>query len=213
MSRLLIIVLLTTSGFAYSQNKDYSYTYIELSATQSEDIGHIGDISISLPVVPIYFRGSIKEEVVESIQTIYNKTGEVVTMGGHFSISEILNSVTKFKLSKFVDIYAEIGVNKWELEDPTKLTETGTDVYAKAGLRTGNTSGWEFDLYLEQTRLVEPVYNPSTGVVDFSLSEETNNNLGIKVINHFRNRLSFSLGFNNDDFFGSSVSLGLRYSL
>ena len=217
MSKLFILFLLMASSFASSQDKEYSYTYIELSATQSEDIGYIGYISINLPAIPIYFKGAMKEEEVKSEKTIFKKTGQAVTVGIHSSIADILNSVSKnglsFNFGKFMDIYAEIGINEWGLEDPSKLTETGTDAYAKAGLRIGDSEGWEYDLYLETTRLAEVKFNPVTGVGEYQLAEETNDNLGIKVINHFKDKISFSLGFNNDNFSGSAVSLGLRYSL
>ena len=60
MSKLFILFLLMVSSFAYSQDKDYSYTYIELSVTESEDIGYIGFLSIKLPAIPIYFKGAMK---------------------------------------------------------------------------------------------------------------------------------------------------------
>ena len=217
MSKLFILFLLMASSFAYSQDKDYSYTYIELSVTESEDVGYIGFLSIKLPAIPIYFKGAMKEEEVESEKTIYKKIGQTITVGVHSSIADILNSVSKnglsFNFGQFMDIYAEIGANEWELENPSKLTETGTDAYAKAGLRIGDADGWEYDLFFEKTRLAEVKFNPITGVGEYQFAEETNDNLGIAVIKHFKNKIGFSLGFNNDDFSGPAISLGLRYSL
>ena len=54
--------------------------------------------------------------------------------------------------------------------------------------------------------------DPITNDAEYSLSEETNNNIGIKVINNFGENLAYSFSVANDDFSGSSFSLGFRYN-
>ena len=112
-----------------------------------------------------------------------------------------------------MDIYGEIGANKWELEDALETTEAGTDAYVQAGLRFGDSDGWEINLYLENTKLAEVIKNSETDETEYSFSEETNNTLGIRFVNNFRDNISLTFGLTEDDFSGSSAFLGIRFRL
>ena len=90
--------------------------------------------------------------------------------------------------------------------------EDGTDAYARAGIRIGDSTAWEYDLFVEKTKIASVYTDPETGSTKYLLSDETNNKIGLKVINHFGENFSFNFGLANDDFSGSSFSLGLRYS-
>ena len=93
-SRFLIFLLLIMSSVVHAQNKDFSYTYVELNATQAENIGYVATISIGLPA-SIYLKGSVKNEDVKSKEALFQKTGQLVAIGYHSSIADIFKSVVR----------------------------------------------------------------------------------------------------------------------
>ena len=216
MKKILFTFLLTFYINGNAADKDYSYSYIELGINQTDEIGYQGELSLNLPSLPIYLKGLIKDEKVESNNSSYDKTGTTLAIGVHTSLSDIFNGVSMrgltFDFEKILELYAEIGFNIWELEDESTIAEDGTDAYARAGLKIGSASAWEYDLFVEKTKLAEVALDPITNKNKYTFSDQTNNNIGIKIINHLGESASYSLGYNNDDFSGSSFSLGFRYN-
>ena len=215
-SRFLIFLLLMMSSVAHSQNKEFSYTYLELNATQSENIGYVATISVGLPA-SIYLKGSVKNEDIKSKETLFQKTGQLVAIGYHSSIADIFKSVSKsgfsFNFARIMDVYAEIGANTWELENLANGTKGSTDTYVQAGIRMGDAEGWEYNLYLESSRFAVIEINSSTDEVEYALSDEVNNDIGIRIINNFSNRMSVNFSLNNNNFSGASAAFGLRFRL
>ena len=127
---LMFFVLFPILGF--SQEKDYSYTFIDINTTHSNDIGYVGDIYLGLPA-SLYLKGSIRDEEVKTKETIYSKTREIVAIGYHSSIADIFKNVSKsgfaFNFARVMDVYAELGVNQWELTNPENEEKTGSDLY------------------------------------------------------------------------------------
>ena len=187
MKRVLAAFFLLGSSVAYSDEGGYEYTYLELAANYSEDVGYNGALSANVPSLPFYIKASITEEDVKSQGVQYKKSTEALSFGVHASITDILNGISKsglsFSFDTFLDVYAEVGVNRWE-----------------------------YDLYVEKTKLAEPVIDPATNTSKYFLSSETNNNIGIRVTTHLGKNLATSFGYNNDDFSGSTLSLGARLS-
>ena len=216
MKKILILIFMLFPVFSYSQEKKYSYSYIDINATYSNDIGYVSEISLGLPA-GVYLKGSIRNENTETKNTIYDKTRETVAVGYHTTIADIFKNVTKsgfaFNFARIMDIYTELGVNQWELISPENDIETGSDLYAKAGIRTGNGDGWELDLFLESTKMADVEMNPVTQKIEYSLEGELNNNIGFKFINNATNNFGYSLGLSHDDFSGLTPSIGIRISL
>jgi hypothetical protein len=103
--------------------------------------------------------------------------------------------------------------SKKDNENTTKITKTGSDIYAQAGLKMGDTGGWEFNLFLESTKLAEVDLDPISQKLKYSLDGEINNNFGFKFINHSMDNLGYSVGLSHDGFSGLSTSVGVRVGL
>ena len=133
------------------------------------------------------------------------------------SIADILKNVTKngfeFNFTRFMDFYAEVGADKWELESLAQLSEAGTDIYVRGGIRMGDSEGWETNLYLENRSLAEVEINKESGEADYTLSEEINNTLGVRFTNNFHENMSVNINLGNDDIIGSTASVGIRFRL
>ena len=97
--------------------------------------------------------------------------------------------------------------------NPENEEKTGSDLYAHAGIKTGNSEGWEFNLFLESTKMADVELDPITQEIDYSLNGELNNNFGFKFINNSLDNFGYSLGLSHDDFSGLTPSIGIRISL
>jgi hypothetical protein len=162
MKKLSLLLILFIPVLAFSQDKKFSYTYIDLIATNTNGIGYIGDISLGLPA-SLYVKGSIRDEEVKSGNTVYQKSKKIVALGYHSSIADIFKNVSKsgfsFNFARIMDVYAELGVNQWELENPTKITKTGSDIYAQAAkalITEGKANAVDFPEFATETGFKPP---------------------------------------------------------
>jgi len=215
MKKVIVIFFVFLSFNVHSADKDYSFTYLDLSVNYNEDISYEGELSLNLPSLPIYIKGNLEHEKTEAEDINFDKDSTTIAVGVHGSISDFVSTISSggldVNLKQILELYAELGFNKWELEDESNNLEDGTDAYARAGIKIGDATAWEYDLFIEKTKIANLYTDPQTGETKYSLSDETNNKIGLKVINHFGENVSYSLGLANDDFSGSSLSLGLRY--
>ena len=126
----LLSLLLFFSPIVTAQDTEFSYTYIDITATNAEGVGYLGDVYLGLPA-SLYIKGSVRDEEVKSDSTIYQRSKKVAALGYHQSIADIFKNVSKsgysFNFARIMDIFVELGVNQWELEDPTSLIKTGSE--------------------------------------------------------------------------------------
>ena len=216
MKKLLAVLLFIGVSSLSADDEDFSYTYLDLSAVQAEDTGYDATVSLGLPF-SLYLRGTIEDIDAEIENTSFEKSSSIVSLGAHISIADILKNVTvdsfKFNFARFMDFYAELGADKWELENISGLSEEGTDAYIQGGIRLGDSEGWELNIYLENRSLAEVAINPENGEAEYTLSDDVNNTLGIRFINNFNDNISLNINLDNDDSIGSTASIGIRFRL
>ena len=216
MKKLLAAFLFFGVTFVSADDEDFSYTYLDFSAVQAEDTGYDATLSLGLPF-SLYLRGSLEDIDVEIENSIFKKSSSIVSLGTHVSIADILKNVTKngfsFNFARFMDFYAELGADKWELENIDGVSEDGTDAYIQGGIRVGDSEGWELSVYLENRSLAEVEISQENGKAEYMLSDEVNNTLGIKFTNNFQENMSLNINLDNDDVIGSTASIGIRFRL
>ena len=216
MKKLLAVLLFIGVSFLSADDEDFSYTYFDLSAVQADDTGYDATVSLGLPF-SLYLRGTLEDIDAEIENAIFQKSSSIVSLGTHVSIADLLKNVTKdgfkFNFARFMDFYAELGADKWELENIEGLTEEGTDAYIQGGIRVGDSDGWELSVYLENRSLAEVEINKDNGKAEYTLSDDVNNTLGIKFINNFHENMSLNVNLDNDDSIGSTASIGIRFRL
>tara|TARA_Y100000748_G_scaffold301039_1_gene300587 strand:+ start:94 stop:744 length:651 start_codon:yes stop_codon:yes gene_type:complete len=216
MKKLLAVLLFIGGPFISADDEDFSYTYLDLSAVQAKDTGYDATVSLGLPF-SLYLRGSIEGVDTEIENAIFEKSSSIISIGTHVSIADLLKNVTKdgfkFNFARFMDFYAELGTDKWELENIDGVSEEGTDAYIQGGIRVGDSEGWELSIYLENRSLAEVEINQENGKAEYALSDDVNNTLGIKFINNFQENMSMNINLDNDDVIGSTVSIGIRFRL
>ena len=216
MKKLLAVLLFIGVSFTSADDEDFSYTYFDLSAVQADDTGYDATISLGLPF-SLYLRGTVEDIDAEIENAIFQKSSSIVSLGTHVSIADLLKNVTKdgfkFNFARFMDFYAELGADKWELENIEGVAEEGTDAYIQGGIRVGDSDGWELSIYLENRSLAEVEINKDNGKAEYTLSDDVNNTLGIKFINNFHENMSLNINLDNDDSIGSTASIGIRLRL
>ena len=216
MKKLLAVLLFIGVSFTSADDEDFSYTYFDLSAVQADDTGYDATVSLGLPF-SLYLRGTLEDIDAEIENAIFQKSSSIVSLGTHVSIADLLKNVTKdgfkFNFARFMDFYAELGADKWELENIEGVTEEGTDAYIQGGIRVGDSDGWELSIYLENRSLAEVEVNIDNGKAEYTLSDDVNNTLGIKFINNFHENMSLNINLDNDDSIGSTASIGIRFRL
>ena len=216
MKKLLAVLLFFGVSFLSADDEDFSYTYFDLSAVQADDTGYDATVSLGLPF-SLYLRGTVEDIDAEIENAIFQKSSSIVSLGTHVSIADLLKNVTKdgfkFNFARFMDFYAELGTDKWELENIGGVTEEGTDAYIQGGIRVGDADGWELSVYLENRSLAEVEINKDNGKAEYTLSDDVNNTLGIKFINNFHENMSLNINLDNDDSIGSTASIGIRFRL
>ena len=216
MKKLLAVLLFIGVSFLSADDEDFSYTYFDLSAVQADDTGYDATVSLGLPF-SLYLRGTLEDIDAEIENAIFQKSSSIVSLGTHVSIADLLKNVTKdgfkFNFARFMDFYAELGTDKWELENIEGVTEEGTDAYIQGGIRVGDSDGWELSVYLENRSLAEVEINKDNGKAEYTLSDDVNNTLGIKFINNFHENMSLNINLDNDDSIGSTASIGIRFRL
>jgi len=216
MKKLLAVLLFFGVSCLSADDEDFSYTYLDLSAVQAEGTGYDATVSLGLPL-SLYLRGSLEDIDTEIENSIFKKSSSIVSLGTHISIADILKNVTKngfsFNFARFMDFYAELGADKWELENNEGVSEEGTDAYIQGGIRFGDSEGWELSVYLENRSLAEVEISQENGKAEYTLSDDVNNTLGIKFTNNFQENMSLNINFDNDDVIGSTASVGIRFRL
>jgi|TARA_B100000902_G_C27264375_1_gene892649 hypothetical protein len=216
MKKLLAVLLFFGVSFLSADDEDFSYTYFDLSAVQADNTGYDATFSLGLPF-SLYLRGSVEDIDAEIENAIFEKSSSIVTLGAHVSIADLLKNVTKdgfkFNFARFMDFYAELGSDKWELENIDGVSEEGTDAYIQGGIRIGDSEGWELSVYLENRSLAEVEISQDNGKAEYTLSDDVNNTLGIKFTNNFQENMSMNINLDNDDVIGSTASIGIRFRL
>ena len=78
----LLSLLLFFSPIVTAQETEFSYTYIDITATNAEGVGYLGDVYLGLPA-SLYIKGSVRDEEVKSDSTIYQRSKKVAALGYH----------------------------------------------------------------------------------------------------------------------------------
>ncbi len=106
MKKFMILILCSSFSYLSADDKDFSYTYFELSAVQAENTGYNVTTSLGLPL-SLYLKASLNDKEIDLIGHVYHKSGSVVSIGTHVSIADLLKNVTKdgfsFNFVRFMD--------------------------------------------------------------------------------------------------------------
>ena len=122
----------------------------------------------------------------------YDKFSKAVRIGAHVGIGDVLNSVSvsdvSLKIENFMDIFLELGIKATDIENKTTFSESDSQANVIAGLRFGDSNGWEGKVYIDfskETEIVQQECPPNlvctafeTSQVTYVLDDETDQKFG-----------------------------------
>jgi len=188
---LFALNLFSENGRLDRDSNDYRYTSFGLHAFNGEDSGLEGRLSLALPG-PLYIVAEAKADGVNVEAEEYDKFSKALRIGAHVGIGDVLNSVSvsnvSLKIENFMDIFLELGVRATDIENKTTFSESDSQANVIAGLRFGDSNGWEGKVYVDfskETEVVQQECPPNlvctafeTSQVTYLLDDETDQKFG-----------------------------------
>ena len=183
--------LLSEDGRLDRGPNDYRYTSIGLHALNGEDSGLEARVSLALPG-PLYLIAEAKADGISVDTEEYDKFTKALRIGAHVGIGDVLNSVSvgdvSLKIENFMDVFLELGIKATDIENQTSFSESDTQANVIAGLRFGDSNGWEGRVYVDfskETEIVQQECPPNlvctafeTSQVTYLLDDETDQKFG-----------------------------------
>lgn len=183
--------LLSENGRLDRGPNDYRYTSIGLHAFNGEDSGLETRVSLALPG-PLYLIAEAKADGIDVDTEEYDKFTKALRIGAHVGIGDVLNSVSvgdvSLKIENFMDVFLELGIKATDIENQTSFSESDTQANVIAGLRFGDSNGWEGRVYVDfskETEIVQQECPPNlvctafeTSQVTYVLDDETDQKFG-----------------------------------
>ena len=188
---LFALNLFSENGRLDRDPNDYRYTSFGLHAFNGEDSGLEGRLSLALPG-PLYLVAEARADGVDVETEEYDKFSKAVRIGAHVGIGDVLNSVSvsdvSLKIENFMDIFLELGIKATDIENKTTFSESDSQANVIAGLRFGDSNGWEGKVYIDfskETEIVQQECPPNlvctafeTSQVTYVLDDETDQKFG-----------------------------------
>ena len=188
---LFTLNLISEDGRLDRDPNDYRYTSIGLHAFNGEDSGLEARVSLALPG-PLYLIAEAKADGIDVDTEEYDKFTKALRIGAHVGIGDVLNSVSvgdvSLKIENFMDVFLELGIKATDIENQTSFSESDTQANVIAGLRFGDSNGWEGKVYVDfskETEIVQQKCPPNlvctafeTSQVNYVLDDETDQKFG-----------------------------------
>jgi hypothetical protein len=223
---LLVTALLGFSSFSFSAEEKkeksdgfkYSSLGIDLIQTDKTAIG--AKASLPLPG-GLYIVLERKAEGIDTSDDSYDRVINAARIGVHAGIGDIFSSVSakglKLSVKNIFDVYAEIGVKSTAYEsDINSFSEDDAQANVIAGIRFGNSSGWEGKLFIDLSKDSElkikpcPTGQVCTQLIEYELDDETDQKFGAGVLYNINKRSAVSFEMSSSKIFDASMKIGYQ---
>ena len=201
-------------------SKDFKYSHLKLDLIQTDDTA-VG-LSASLPLPGgLYIVLQRKAEDVDTSDDSYDRIINAARLGIHAGIGDIFESISsngiKLDVKNFFDVYAELGLKSTSYEtDIVSFSEDDSQANVIAGIRFGNPSGWEGNLFVDFSKDSEikikecPAGQVCTTLVEYELADKTDQKFGAGLQYNINKRTAVTLEMMSSKIFDSSVSLSYK---
>ena len=201
-------------------SKNFKYSHLKLGLIQTDDTA-IG-LSASLPLPGgLYIVLQRKAEGVDTSDDSYDRIINAARLGIHAGIGDIFESISsngiKLDVKNFFDVYAELGLKSTSYEtDIVSFSEDDSQANVIAGIRFGNPSGWEGNLFVDFSKDSEikinecPAGQICTQLVEYELADKTDQKFGGGLQYNINKRSAVTLEMMSSKIFDSSVSLSYK---
>jgi len=222
---LIAALIFTISAFAEEgrlgrEANEYRYTSLGIDIIQTEKTGIGAKLSIALPG-PLYLVVERKAEGVDTKDDSYDRIVNAARIGAQIGIGDLLSNVSakgvNLGIKNFFDVYGEFGVKTTSIEgDINSFSEDDAQANVIAGIRFGDSNQWEgkiFADYSKESDVVQktcPVETVCPAVVEFVLSEETDQKYGASFLYNITKRTAFSVELSSSKVFDSTFKIGYQ---
>jgi|TARA_B110000902_G_scaffold264133_1_gene344810 hypothetical protein len=222
---LIAALIFTISAFAEEgrlgrEANEYRYTSLGIDVIQTEKTGIGARLSIALPG-PLYLVVERKAEGVDTKDDSYDRIVNAARIGAQIGIGDLLSNVSakgvNLGIKNFFDVYGEFGVKTTSIEgDINSFSEDDAQANVIAGIRFGDSNQWEgkiFADYSKESDVVQktcPVETVCPAVVEFVLSEETDQKYGASFLYNITKRTAFSVELSSSKVFDSTFKIGYQ---
>ena len=202
------------------RSEDFKYSHLKLDLVQTDDTA-IG-LSASLPLPGgLYIVLQRKAEGVDTSDDSYDRIINAARLGIHAGIGDIFESISsngiKLDVKNFFDVYAELGLKSTSYEtDIVSFSEDDSQANVIAGIRFGNPSGWEGNLFVDFSKDSEikikecPASQICTELVEYELADKTDQKFGAGLQYNINKRSAITLEMMSSKIFDSSLSLSYK---
>ena len=202
------------------RSEDFKYSHLKLDLVQTDDTA-IG-LSASLPLPGgLYVVLQRKAEGVDTSDDSYDRIINAARLGINAGIGDIFESISsngiKLDVKNFFDVYAELGLKSTSYEtDIVSFSEDDSQANVIAGIRFGNPSGWEGNLFVDFSKDSEikikecPAGQVCTTVVEYELADKTDQKFGAGLQYNINKRSAVTLEMMSSKIFDSSLSLSYK---
>ena len=196
----------------------YSSIGIDLIQTDKTAIG--AKASLPLPG-GLYIVLERKAEGIDTSNDSYDRIINAARIGIHGGIGDIFSSISakgvKLNVKNIFDVYAEFGVKSTAYDSEiNSFSEDDAQANIIAGLRFGNSSGWEGKLFVDISKDSElkiktcPIGQVCTEAIEYELDDETDQKFGAGAQYNINKRSAVYFEMSSSKIFDSSMKIGYK---
>ena len=224
----LVTAFIGFSTFSLSDEEEkekyegFKYSSIGIDLIQTDKTAIGAKASLPLPG-GLYIVLERKAEGIDTSNDSYDRIINAARIGVHAGIGDIFSSVSakglKLSVKNIFDVYAEFGVKSTAYEsDINSFSEDDAKANVIAGIRFGNSSGWEGKLFIDLSKDSELKTKPCpTGqvcaqLVEYELDDDTDQKFGAGVLYNINKRSAVSFEMSSSKIFDASMKIGYQFN-
>ncbi len=226
MQHYLFVFLVVFSSLSFSENEkkdksnDFKYSSLDISLIQTDKTAAGAKASLPLPG-GLYVVLERKAEGVDTSNNSYDRIINAARIGIHAGIGDIFSSISakgvKLNVKNVFDVYTELGVKSTAYDsDINSFSEDDAQANIIAGLRFGNSSGWEGTIFVDISKDSElkvkacPPGQVCTEAIEYELDDETDQKFGASAQYNINKRSAVYFEMSSSKIFDSSMKIGYK---
>ena len=221
---LLVFVIAFNSfseeGRLGGEPNNFKYTSLGVDLIQSNKTGIGAKLSFALPG-PLYAVIERKAEGVDTDNDSYDRIINGVRLGAQAGIGDLVSNISakgvNLGVKNIFDVYGELGVKSIAIDgDVNSFSEDDTQAHLIGGLRFGDSNTWEGKIFIDYSKESEVVIKPCPenqicpAVVEYVLSEETDQKYGFNILYNINKRSATYIEVTSSKVFDSTFKLGYQ---
>ena len=226
MQHYLFALLIAFSSFSFSENEkkddsnDFKYSSLDIGFIQTDKTAIDAKASLPLPG-GLYVVLERKAEGIDTSNDSYDRIVNAARIGIHGGIGDIFSSISakgvKLDVKNIFDLYAEFGVKSTAYDSEiNSFSKDDAQANIIAGLRFGNSSGWEGKLFLDISKDSElkiktcPAGQVCIEAIEYELDDETDQKFGAGAQYNINKRSAVYFEMSSSKIFDSSMKIGYK---